>query len=250
MKRLLLLALFIIGSVAASGESEFRIMTNKDGQTIEAKVVSHDGTRVTIETRNGTTYENVNISIFSVSDRIYFKEWAAAAQAAKDDAELKFDSKIKMFVKSSRDNDLNDKGDPDNREVEYEPAITFENEDKDLSFKDVRGTLVFIGESVLEKKEFHILYKENFTVTIPRGERVKWTGTPFKNIYDDFAANGSAFGAEYEGYLIVLYDKRDKAVITKASKTKWGRYHERILKANISLGHIDNFSRTVPKSTY
>ena len=44
-----------------------------------------------------------------------------------------------ILVKSGRDNDLNDKGDPDNREVEYKPSLTIDSRERDNSFTGQSG---------------------------------------------------------------------------------------------------------------
>ena len=222
---------------------------------IEAKITDfnpRDG--VSLELASGRSFNDVVITRFSESDQKHILQWESKRQqlrkASMNDAQLLPDSKIQMFVKSARDNDLNDKGDPDNREVEYEPAITFDSKEKDVSFKRVKGTLVFIGESVLEKREFHILYREDFTVDLPANERVKWEGKPFTNIYDDYPKNGSAFGAAYEGYLLILRDKEGTARILKASKSSWKEDYRAILSADTRLGHSKDFSESSPKTTY
>jgi hypothetical protein len=241
--------LIVIGTDVLA--EEFRTLTNNEGDEIEAKVIEYlNDQHVTIELRNGKTYKDVDISRFSIKDRTYFKEWEKARIAAKENADLKSDTELSIFVKSARDDDLNDKGDPDNREVEYEPAITFDNKEKDFSFKNVSGTLVFIGQSVLENSEFHILYREDFKVDLPRGERVHWEGKPFKNVYDDYARNGSAFGAEYEGYLVVLRDKNQDVRVIKASKSSWKDDYRQILKANMRQGHSRDFRKSFPKTVH
>jgi hypothetical protein len=249
-----ILSSWILGIAVFSGSlgaQEYRTLHNSDGVAIIAKVTDYDPAKgVSIQTRAGQKYQDVKLHFFSTEDQRYFKEWHAAREAAKHDAQLMPDAKIKMFVKSSRDNDLNDKGDPDNREVEYEPAITFDNEDKDLSYQDVEGTLVFIGQSVLDKGEYHVLYREDFTVTLPARERTKWEGSAFKNVYDDYAANGSAFGAEYEGYLLVLRDKEARPVIVKASKSSWKSCLSAILSANMRQGHSRDFSKSFAKTVH
>lgn len=150
--------------------------------------------------------------MFSAKDQAYILEWekkrVATEIADRENAQLLLDAKLLILVKSGRDNDLNDKGDPDHREVEYEPGLTIDSREKDSRFKGVQGTLVFIGQSVLEKKEYHTLYRQDFTVDLKAGERTKWQGKGFLNVYDDYAANGSAFGVEYEGYLVVLRDNQ------------------------------------------
>jgi hypothetical protein len=251
--RTILLSWILIVAVFSGGlgAEEYRTMHNSEGSAIIAKVTDYDPAKgVSIQTRAGQKYKHVRPHFFSPEDQQYFQTWHAAREAAKDDARLTADAKIKMYVKSSRDNDLNDKGDPDNREVEYEPAITFDNKDKDLSYQDVEGTLVFIGQSVLDKSEYHILYRQDFTVSLPARERTKWAGRAFKNVYDDYGANGSAFGAEYEGYLLVLRDQKGRPVIVKASKSSWKSCIPAIMEANMKQGYSRDFSESFAKTVH
>ncbi|WP_269524086.1 hypothetical protein [Coraliomargarita parva] len=225
-------------------------MTNNDGRTITAKVVDYKpGESVDIELENGTFYQDVALTHFSEADCKYFKSWHQAREAAKKDAPLMPDSKIKAFVKSSRDDDFNKSGDPDDREVVYEPAITFDNEEVELSFQKVRGTLVFIGESVIKNREMHILYRENFTIDLPAGSRSYWNGTPFTNTYDANPSNGSAFGAKYEGYLLVLRDQEGKVRVIKASKSKWEKAYKLILNAEKRKGYSSDFEDSFTPAT-
>lgn len=222
---------------------------------MEARIVSLDSNqKVSLKLANGQSYKGVGLGIFSVEDQAYILEWekkrVAAEIANRENAQLLPDSKLLLMVKSARDNDLNDKGDPDNREVEYEPALTIDSKEKDNSFKGVEGTLVFIGQSVLEKQEFHILYRQDFTLDLKAGERTNWRGKSFKNVYDDYAANGSAFGAEYEGYLIVLRDNQGVVRILKGSKSRWEKNYKAILAANMREGHSRDFATSGPKTVH
>lgn len=229
--------------------SEYREFTNPEGRSIHAKILDYQGTNtVSIETREGQKFNDVPLSRFSSQDIAYIKEWAKEQEAAKHDAILQHDSKIQVFIKRSRDTDLNDKGDPDNQEEAFEPAITFDNNDKDLSFQNVKGTLVFIGQSVLNKKEYHIIYKEDFNVDLLSRNRTRWQGKPFINTYDSYGGNGSAFGAKYEGYLLVLRDKNGKAKIIKASKSRWTDVYKSILDADMNGAYNRNFDERFAKT--
>jgi hypothetical protein len=236
---------------AASSADEFRKFTNTQGKEIDGQIIDYlNEGKVSIKMRNGTIHKDVDVSFFSTSDRAYFKEWKREQLLSKEDANLTSETRLSIFVKKSRDNDLNDKGDPDNRVVEYEPKITIDNEEKDYSFKNVKGTLVFIGQSVLNNKEFHILYREDFVVSLPANRRVHWEGKSFTNVYDDYAKNGSAFGAVYEGYLILLRDKGGAPKIIKASKSSWRDHYQRILKVSLNKGHSRDFSQSFPKTVH
>ena len=123
---------------AAASAGEFRTFTNTQGNEIKAQLIDYSSEgKVSIEMRDGTIHKDVDVSFFSTSDRTYFKEWKKEQLFAKEDANLTSETRLSIFVKSARDNDLNDKGDPDNREVEYEPAITIDNKEKDYSFKNI-----------------------------------------------------------------------------------------------------------------
>ena len=246
----LIAAVLATACAALHAKDEFREFTSNDGRTIEAKVTDYEpGNGVSIELRTGAEYEDVDLARFSKRDRAYIRKWHKARKAAKNDAPLKPDSRLRIFVKRGRDNDLNDVGDPDDREVKYQPALTIDNEEIDLSFRDVKGTLVIIGQSVLESDEYHILHREDFIIDLPANERVEWTGKSFINKFDDYAANGQAYGAEYEGYLLVLRDKEGTARIIKTSKTRWKRNYENILRADERQGHSKDFDRSFPKTS-
>lgn len=230
---------------------DYRKFTSTDGKTIEARILDYDrNDGVDIELRDGTTFHNVPVSRFLSQDRAYMRDWKHRREEQTNSAaSLMPDSKIVMTLKRSKDNDLNDKGDPDNREVDYEPGITFVNKEKNLSFRNLRGTLVIIGQSVLKSREYHILHREEFTVDyLPARGRTKWQGTPFTNVYDDYPRNGSAFGADYEGYLIVLRDRKGYDRIIKASKTKWKDVYKAILDADPGKGHSNDFSKSFRKT--
>ncbi|ADE55485.1 hypothetical protein [Coraliomargarita akajimensis] len=252
MKRLIPIV-YIACSILCSGlsASEYRTFTSNDGRTIVAKITAYNpSTGLSIELKNGTQYKNLSLSHFSSADQSYIKEWQQKLIQAKNDAPLQPNSNISITVKRSRDTDLNDKGDPDNLEESLEPGITFHNKDKDLSFQGVEGTLVLIGQSVLNKNEYHILYNESFTVDLPALERVKWKGRPRLNVYDSNPSNGSAFGAKYEGYLLVLSDKHGTVQIVKGSKSRWERVHREIVNASMNDAYSREFDERFAKTTY
>jgi len=247
----LLFAGFCLLNVAFSDAAPFRNFTNQAGKTIEARITDFDPARerVSIEMKDGTHYKDIDISLFSGDDREYMGDWLEAKEAAKKDAPLRADSRVDITLKRGLDNDLNQGSDPDDRHVAYEPSIIFENEELELSFKKIKGTLVIIGESVVKNGEYHILSREDFVLDdLPARTKVEWMGKPFVNIYDDNPHNGSAHGADYAGYLVVLRDKADKVRKIFSSKTSWEERYERILKASLIQAHSRDFSKSFEKS--
>ncbi len=246
----LALALFLWFNAPLSAE-EYRALKSSDGKIIEATVTGFDATRgVSLKTKGGQIFKDVPVDRFSIDDQNYFKTWAVNGSSGTADAPLTAENKIKITVRAGQDKSLNKKGDPDNLEVSHEPGISFDLTAEENSYQKVNGTLVFIGQSVIERDEYHILYREDFTVDLPSGEIVKWDGTPFTNIYDSIPGNGSAFGAAYDGYLLVLRNKQGVISVSKSSSAKFLEYAEAILKADLRQGHSKDFATSAPKSHY
>jgi len=246
MAVVLALSLWCTASLSAE---EYRALKSSDGKTIEATITGYDAARgVSLKTKSGQIFKDVPANRFSIDDQSYFKTWAEKRETEKADASLTAENKIKIAVKTSGDKDLNKKGDPDNQEVSHEPGIIFDLSEEENSYQKVSGTLVFIGQSVIERDEYHILYREDFTVDLPSGETVKWDGTPFTNVYDSITGNGSAFGAAYDGYLLVLRNKEGVISVSKSSSARFLDYVEAILKADLREGHSKDFTSSAAKS--
>ncbi len=244
----LALALSLWFSASLTAE-EYRALKSSDGKTLEATITGFDAARgVSLKTKSGQIFKDVPIDRFSIDDQNYFKSWAEKRETEKGDAMLTAENNIKIVVKTTGDKDINKKGDPDNMEVSHEPGITFDLTAEENSYKKVSGTLVFIGQSTVERDEYHILYREDFTVDLPSGETVKWDGTPFTNVYDSIKGNQSAFGAAYDGYLLVLRNKEGVISVSKSSSAKFLEYAEAILKADLRQGHSKDFTSSAPKS--
>lgn len=242
---------FGLWSSAPLAAEEYRALKSSDGKIIEATITGYDATRgVSLKTKGGQIFNDVPINRFSIDDQTYFKSWAEKRGSEKSDASLTAANKIKISVRTGADKNLNKKGDPDNLEVSYEPGISFDLTAEENSYQNVRGTLVFIGQSVIERDEHHILYREDFTVDLPAGGSAKWDGTPFTNIYDSIPGNGSAFGAAYEGYLLVLRNKEGVISVSKSSSARFLECADAILKADLRQGHSKDFTTSAPKSRY
>lgn len=86
--RLLLVALMAgsgLGALQAQGDSEFRDFTNKEGRTIEARIVaiSPDRTTLTIAQRDGREFE-LEIVLLSLDDQQHLREWLQNRPANAD----------------------------------------------------------------------------------------------------------------------------------------------------------------------
>ena len=240
MKHILyLLTLLMVVFSLMSAAPEYRVFESTDGATIEAIVIEASVTTVTIQRKDGKEFKNVPLDRFSVNDRKYVREWREAKEKAIFDANLEFDSQVKITVLKGEDDDKNNYGDIDDRVVHFEPTVIAESNEKELTFRDVKGTLVIIGKGVIEKDSHVILNKQDFTIDMIPRERTRWEGSKFQCRYDpDFG------GFEYEGYLVILRNKQGQPVIIKASRSVWEQNFNEILKAKRFIGYDRDFGKS------
>lgn len=237
LKSTALAILILAGFSPLSAEPEYRKFKSTDGATIEAKIVSATPVSITIVRKDGKTFKDVPLERFSSGDRKFAREWRDAQAKAVSDADLTSGSKIKVTVKKGQDENMNSYGDIDDKVIEFKPGVIVENEDKDLTFRNVKCTLAIVGKGVVEKDVFVILEKQDFELDLIPREEASWSGKPFKCTYDpDYG------GFEYAGYVMVLKNKAGAPTIIKASKSSWERNVTSILKAKKYMGYDRNFS--------
>ncbi|MGB0371534.1 MAG: hypothetical protein ACPGN3_09290 [Opitutales bacterium] len=205
--------------------------------TIEAELISVDPReRVTLRRSDGRLFRDVPIEFFSSADRRYIRNWKAQQQAALDNANITEDSRVRVTVGTSRDSDFNDYGDIDDQVTQFKPKISFYNEELHETFTGVNGTLVFIGEHVLDRSVVGVLYKEKFEVDVPPKERIEWFGKPFMSRYDpDYG------GYKYRGSLIVVKDQKGKPVQIKGSASIWEQNYRKVLRAKLKQAYGRKF---------
>ncbi|MEM9025636.1 MAG: hypothetical protein AAGB06_01740 [Verrucomicrobiota bacterium] len=233
----LFVVLVFAGTWPVSMPGVIRTFTSSDGVTIEAELIAVDSLdRTTIRRVDGHLFREVPIEFFSDQDRKFIRNWKAEQQKALDNANITADSRVRINVGTNRDSDFNDYGDIDDQVVKYKPKISFYNEELEETFTGVNGTLVFIGEHVLDSSVMGVIYSQEFKIDVPPKEKTEWIGKPFMSRYDpDYG------GFKYEGYLLVVRDQAGKLVQIKASRANWKNNFQRILKAKLKTAYDRKF---------
>ncbi len=238
LKVSVLCAALLMSALTTIAQEAYREFTSSDGATIEATVVDASAIAVTIRRKDGSEFKDVPLSRFSAQDRKYVRGWRDARKQAVEDADLTHDSRIRITVKKGKDDDMNNYGDIDDRVIVFEPGIVADNEEKELTFRNVQGTLVIIGSGVIEKDSYVVLSKQDFVIDLIPREQTRWEGDLFQCRYDpDYG------GFDYAGYLLVLKNKAGHNVVVKASKSAWEKHPEAILKAKQLTGYDRNFRK-------
>ena len=81
-----------------------------------------------------------------------------------------------------------------------------------------------------------LLLKENFTFSLPARGTHEFSTEEAVTRYD---TTGARFGAKYEGWVLVVRDKSDKIIMTKASPPSWLPVADKLntLTVKSSYGH-------------
>jgi len=223
-------------------------LTDSGGREIEARIIALDEGAVTIERADGRLFYEIPLSKFSKKSQEKITASFAEQEESRLFPDLTEDADLKVRFSSGRDDDLNDTGDPDNRSVVLQPSVGFENTNFTETYRDIECTVYIIGKSVLSSDEYKILNKQDFTVTIPPRESVRWESKPFNNLYDDYAKNGSAFGYKYDDYLLVLRNRSGEPVLVYSARKHFEKVAENIFKASLSKSYDEDFEKEVPES--
>ncbi|MGJ3242329.1 MAG: hypothetical protein ACFE0O_05140 [Opitutales bacterium] len=245
-----LLGLLVAGSPLAA-EAAWRTFTDNNGRTLRAEILDTPAPdKVTIRRDDGRVFRDLNVGLFSADDQAHIRQWREERVKALDEADLTPDARLDIRVLRRRDDDLNNYGNIDDREVAYLPRVRITNEEVERTFTGVKGTLVFVGESVLDGRVYKIIDRQSFTLDLPRRETTEWTGKPFENKYDDDGTNGYAFGYKYEGYLLVLKNRQGQTVQLKASRSAWEKRPGPLLRASTRSAYDGDFLRKQQEPVY
>ncbi len=219
-------------------DGEIRSFSSSDGMTIEAELMDASEDKVTIRRQDGMLFKDVPLSRFSDADRRYVHSWLEEQKSLQGSPDITADSKIRLYVLRGRDDEMNDYNDIDDRVVTFEPQVVVQSEEKDISYLNVRGTLVIVGKGAIDDDVYTILDSQDFTMSILSRQKSRWEGQSFECRYDpDYG------GFEYGGYLLVMRNREGEIVQSKASKSSWRDNPQRILGAKKFVGFNSDFTK-------
>ena len=225
------------GWLMAKGYREFR---SSDGVRIEAEMLEASSTAITIRREDGKVFKDVPLERFCAEDRRYVNQWLAQEKERINNADLSADSKVKLLFLKGKDDEMNNYGDIDDRIVKFEPEVVLTSEEKIVTYPDVEGTIVVVGQGILKNDQYTILSKQNFSIEVLPKQKSRWDGEAFECRYDpDYG------GFEYGGYLLVLRNRAGDIVKSKASKSHWEKNPKVILGARKFQGYDSKFEKKI-----
>ena len=237
----ILFCIALLSSISLINGETMREFTNSQGSTLRAEILSvNRAEQVTLKRDDGRIFRDLPIDMFSNADRKYIRQWQANLEKALNNADIQANSDFTVTVGKRRDDDFNKYNDIDDRVVKYAPRVNIHNDEIKETFTDVRGTLIIVGQEILRKNEYAVLFREDFKLDLPPGEKTTLFRTKFRMAYDpDYG------GQNYEGYLILIKNRQDKIIFLKASKGIWEDNVNKLLKAKKGYTYDRKFNHQI-----
>ncbi len=146
-----------------------------------------------------------------------------------------FEQRVKVEALRTRSNKIAG-GDWDDKTDRIAFTVKCVNSDTVLGFSDCTAEFYIFAQNILNPKSFMLLLKESFTFSLPPLGAHEFSTGEAVTRYDP---NGARFGAKYEGWALVIRDKSDKIIMTKASPPAWLPVADKLktLTVKSSYGH-------------
>lgn len=235
--KLFITCMLIILGISSASAADLREFKDTEGNVIRAELLAMDGTDIQIRREDGRVF-TFSINLLCPEDRDYARKWQQEQEVRKSSFGKHRD--FDVFVGLERRDNLSEIEDYDDRTQSFSPTVKIRNGDFLNPIKGIRGTLIVLGESVIDKDVKKVLLKESFQMDVPKSGEHEWRGKDIQNEYDD--EDYAQYGYKYDGYIIILQNLEDDIVYFKASSTSWRDQDPRhYLKLEVD----QNYNRTL-----
>ena len=204
--RVLLLAAGLSHTTRAA--SEVTSLVDKNGATISARLVSSDGTNLTITRESDQKTFAIPLARLNDASQAAVKTWIS--QGGNLSEHYGFDVEVGKYRKTNGMDDFDDK------RINLDPMVTIRNPDTQLTTHDGKMTALFLGRPVTDSSGFFVFKKVSLDLPKlePLGSKVFPIGK-FTAAYDD--RGYAKFGARYLGYVIIIHDATGKKIYDSTS---------------------------------
>lgn len=129
----------------------------------------------------------------------------------------KFDQRVQVEVVRAKKTRI-EGGDFDDKNDRIVLNVKFTNSDTATAYSDCKAELYIWAEHILNRKAFKLLGKEQFTFSLPARGTHTFTSTEVETAWD---RTGAAFGAKYDGWVIVVRNAEGAILMKKATTPSW-----------------------------
>ena len=103
----------------------------------------------------------------------------------------------------------------DDRVVKSQYSVDVTNREVSRNLEGARATLVVFGRAVVDNKEYKVLNREEWAVSVEAHKSQRLEGKEFQTIYDD--SNTIREGYRLHGFVFAIHDASGKMIATDAS---------------------------------
>ena len=206
--RMCILTAIIMLNVIHQSAAETIDVTNKDGQTISARLVRYDGKDVVIFRVSDSKTFTIPIDTLDDKTRTKIELWIKKGGNLVED----YDVSVKTG-KSLRTTGVDDF---DDKRVNLKPVVSVKNPHSTMESKSTQITILFLGRPVNSRTSIYVFRTQTFD--IPKLEALgskDFRVNPISKPYDN--RGYAKFGSRYMGYVWVIHNKLKTEFVASGS---------------------------------
>ena len=210
--RLCILLTTVLLTISQQSLAETIDLTNKDGQTITARLVRYDGKKVDVFRLSDSKTFSIDINTLDDKTRNLIELWVKNGGNLVEDYKVsvktgKTNKQISGFRYYSSSS----------KRVNLEPDFTVKNQHTSMETRPVQLTILFLGRPVANRSNHYVFRTQTFDIPKLAPLTSKdFKVNPVSEPYYQYRSGGG-YGAKYLGYVWIIHNKLKTKIITSNS---------------------------------
>lgn len=210
--KLLLLAVALL-HLSSLARSESVTIKDISGRSIKVEILGVSETLVAIEQDDGRIFD-ISLDRLAPDSRLLVELWAKQKEIEDhlNNHKVQLEVSVEFAADRKEENRAKLKG------TFFIPTVKISNPNSDHEYKELKGTLLVIGENRSSAKILRVLDKQEFTFDLPSKRTSIWGGEPFIGSY---LKNNHNSGYEMSGYIILLENEKKEIIYAYGTNPLW-----------------------------
>lgn len=191
--------------LTSAATAEVVTLENTSGSKLTVKLVSCDGTNLTV----------VRLS----DDKSFFIPLSKLTEGSKDAVKAWQDKggglieNFSINVVTGKNRRTTARDDFDDKRVNLDPVVTVSNPDTKIASREAKVTVLFLGRPVADNSAIHVFKKSTFDLpSLQAGEKRDFKIGKITSAYDN--RGYAKFGSRYLGYVVLVHDPEGGTLFT------------------------------------
>lgn len=190
-------------------------LVDANGRSIEAEIIGVSDTFVSVTTEAEIEYD-IPIHKLSSNSQLLIELWSKQREI-----EDRLSKHVTPLQTSVEFNPIHD-DDKTQKAKRYYPTVKTYNKDPNFNYKNLKGTLIIIGNSHYKKTMRRVLYKQTFAIDLPSNSSSVWGG-------ESFSIRKGKFGHDIGGYILLIQNQENEFIYSYGTSPLWVKAPERAL---------------------